>query len=333
MANSNGTYLDDYLECGSGNDSVFGFGGNDTLIGGAGDDTLNSGSDNDTLIGGTGNDVLLGGPGNDLMSGGSGNDYLDGGSGNDSMYGGTGDDTYLIDSTGDVVNESSGNGTDTIISSINYTLGANLEKLILTDCAYNGYGNILNNTIVGNDKDNYLWGNSGNDDLYGNGGNDTLHGGFGNDSLFGGTGDDTLIGASGNDLLIGDVGNDFLFGYAGNDSLFGDSGNDFIQGYQSSSQGELDILTGGTGADTFVLGKNGFVTEIGYIGDGDSGYATITDFNGLEGDKVQLGGLEADIDNGNYTLSGNNLYYNGDLIAAFQGSTDFDIYNPAHVMF
>lgn len=273
--------------------------------------------------------------GPDNLCGTPGPDYLDGGMGDDTMIGGAGDDIYVVESTGDVVIENPGEGIDQISSYISYNLGTspNVEKLNLTESAYYGYGNTLDNIIVGQNNNNYLWGNSGNDELYGNGGNDTLHGGFGNDSLFGGTGNDTLIGADGNDLLIGDVGNDLLFGGTGNDSLFGDSGNDTLQGYQASSQGELDILTGGTGADKFVLGKNvlvkkGYITEIGYINDGDSGYATITDFNGAEGDKVCLGGSIAD-----YELSGNNLYYNGDLIAVFQGSTDFDIDNPNHVMF
>ncbi|NEO65838.1 MAG: calcium-binding protein [Moorea sp. SIO4G2] len=340
MANpGNGDNNNNDLCGGLGDDTIFGFGGNDTLIGGAGNDTLNSGSDNDTLIGGEGNDFLLGGPGNDSMSGGSGNDFLDGGSGNDFLDGGMGDDTYLVDSTGDVVTEDPGNGTDTIISFIDYTLeiNPNVEKLILNESAHYGYGNTLDNTIVGKDNNNVLSGNSGNDSLFGNGGNDILSGGFGNDILFGGSGNDSLFGDPGNDSLIGGSGNDFLFGYSGNDSLIGDSGNDTLQGYKASSQGELDTLTGGTGADIFVLGKNTFGTEIGYIGDdnNNSGYATITDFNGLEGDKVQLGGLEAD-KNDNYELSGNNLYYKGDLtngsldlIAVFQNGAIFDINSDA----
>ncbi|NEO80231.1 calcium-binding protein [Moorena sp. SIO4G3] len=322
--------------CGDSSDnSIFGFDGDDTIKGEAGNDTLYGGTGNDFLDGGSGNDYLFDDLGDDSMYGGAGNDYFDGGSGNDSMYGGTGDDTYVVNSPGDVVTENPNEGIDTIISSIDYTLeiNPNVEKLILTESAHYGYGNTLDNTIVGKDNNNVLSGNSGNDDLYGNGGNDILSGGFGNDSLFGGLGKDLLIGDPGNDLLIGDLGNDSLFGYSGNDSLFGDSGNDTLQGYKASSQGELDILTGGTGADTFVLGKNAFGTEIGYFGDYNSGYAKITDFNGAEGDKVQLGGSEADIDNAIYTLSGNNLLYNGDLIAVFQGSTDFDINNSAHVMF
>ena len=301
-----------------------------------GPDNLCGTSSGDSLNGMDGNDTISGFDGDDILIGGAGDDTLIGDPGNDTLIGGTGDDTYVVDSTGDVVIENPNEGIDdTIISSIDYTLEANpnVERLNLTESAHYGYGNTLDNIIVGQNNNNVLSGNSGNDSLFGNGGNDILSGGFGNDTLFGGLDNDFLFGDPGNDSLIGGSGNDSLFGYSGNDSLLGDSGNDTLQGYKASSQGELDTLTGGTGEDIFVLGKNGFVTEIGYIGDDTLGHATITDFNGAEGDKVQLGGSEADIDNGNYTLSGNNLSYMGDLIAVFQGSTDFDINNPDHVMF
>ena len=45
------------------------------------------------------------------------------------MLGGTGNDTFVVDSAGDVVTESANEGTDTIQSSVSYTLGANVENL------------------------------------------------------------------------------------------------------------------------------------------------------------------------------------------------------------
>jgi hypothetical protein len=48
---------------------------------------------------------------------------------------------------------------DTIKSSISYTLGANLENLILTGTAIiNGMGNELKNTLIGNAAANTLTG-------------------------------------------------------------------------------------------------------------------------------------------------------------------------------
>ena len=82
---------------------------------------------------------------------------LDGGVGADTMAGGLGNDTYVVDNAGDVVTESAGEGTDTVQSSVTYTLGANVENLTLTGSAsINGTGNALANIITGNSGNNTL---------------------------------------------------------------------------------------------------------------------------------------------------------------------------------
>jgi len=94
---------------------------------------------------------LSGTSGNDSLTGTSGNDTLDGGLGADTLVGGAGDDVYVVDNVGDVVTEAASMGTDTVLSSISWTLGANLENLTLTGTAkINGSGNSLNNVIKGN---------------------------------------------------------------------------------------------------------------------------------------------------------------------------------------
>ncbi|WP_416357039.1 S8 family serine peptidase [Aureimonas phyllosphaerae] len=175
--------------------------GNDlgnVLIGGAGDDTIVGSNGHDVLRGDEGNDRLSGGAGNDTLEGGSGLDTLDGGNGADVMRGGAGADKYLVDDINDVVDETFGQAADdgavdTVIATVDYTLGRFVENLTLKDGAVRGAGNELANKIVGNELNNILIGGAGNDTLSGGAGNDQLHGGAGRDVLTGGAGADWFV--------------------------------------------------------------------------------------------------------------------------------------------
>jgi trimeric autotransporter adhesin len=145
------------------------------------------------LTGNSGDNQLSGGLLNDKLIGNAGNDRLDGGAGVDNMVGGLGNDTYVRDVATDVITEALNAGTDTVESSLNYTLGANLENLTLTDTALTGTGNTVSNTLVGNSGNNTLSGLAGNDLLNGSGGDDTLIGGLGADTMIGELGDDLFI--------------------------------------------------------------------------------------------------------------------------------------------
>jgi hypothetical protein len=119
------------------------------------------------------------------------------------MDGGAGDDTCIVDSSFDSVFENSGEGNDTVLSSVTHTLTANVENLQLTgNSAIDGTGNSGNNVITGNSAANVLNGGSGNDVLTGGAGIDTLSGGSGIDAI-----KDTATGLNGDtitDLAIGD---------------------------------------------------------------------------------------------------------------------------------
>ncbi|WP_448875167.1 calcium-binding protein [Desulfobulbus propionicus] len=162
----------------------------------------------DVLIAGGGNDTLLGGNDDDFLSGGAGNDALNGGTGLDTMMGGQGSDVYTVNNSGDVIKETGTIATDidSVVASVSWTLGTNLEHLILTNTtAINGTGNTLANKLTGNAANNTLKALSGNDLLSGNGGTDKLDGGSGNDTLNGGTGNDTLTGGIGKDVFVFDT--------------------------------------------------------------------------------------------------------------------------------
>jgi serralysin len=235
IENATGGSGNDTLTGNSANNTLDGGAGNDTMIGGIGDDIyiVNSSSDvvtegssagTDTVrsssislnlsnyanvenltLTGSSNYNLTGNSSANTLTGNSGNNVIDGGAGNDTMIGGEGDDTYVVNTTGDIVTEASGEGTDTIQSSASFTVAANVENLTLTGgSAINGIGNTAANTITGNGANNILSGGNGNDTLNGGGGNDTLKGGNGNDTLNGGFGNDILIGGLGDDIFVFD---------------------------------------------------------------------------------------------------------------------------------
>ncbi|NJO77779.1 MAG: methyltransferase domain-containing protein [Cyanobacteria bacterium RM1_2_2] len=304
----NGGAGDDSLDGGTGTDTMSGGLGNDTYFVDALADVVNEAADagidtvqtslsyvlGDNLehltltgtdaVNGTGNNldnVIIGNSANNTLTGDSGNDTLDGGLGADTMIGGFGNDTYVVNEAGDVVTESSlFGGTDTVQSSVFFNLSTTsfVENLTLTGAdAIDGYGNSLNNTLIGNAAENYL---------YGDDGNDTIYGGDGNDELSGWDGTDTVYGEAGNDEMRGGEGNDELFGGDGNDELTG------VNPFEANpGVGEIDALTGGSSIDTFVLGSSTKqYYDDGWSGSGKGGfdgYARITDFVVGE-DKIQL---------------------------------------------
>ena len=144
---------------------------------------------------------------NELV-GNAGNNVLDGMGGADLMRGGKGDDTYLVDHTGDIVIELAGEGSDTVRSSLTYTLGSDLEKLELTGSAQrDGTGNALSNVITGN---------AGSNKLHGMDGDDTIEGGMGADQLYGDAGNDLFI------LRKGELSGDVIEDFRGNGTAHGD---------------------------------------------------------------------------------------------------------------
>lgn len=178
-----------------GNDTLTGGPKNDNLYGDEGKDKLYGNRGDDYLYGGTEDDELYGEGDKDVLYGEGGSDILNGGSDRDMMYGGPDNDSYFVDNANDTVTEYFNEGIDVVRSSVTFTLGENVEHLVLDNngSPINGYGNNLDNIIIGNSAANYLSGNYGKDVLAGSDGNDTLVGGNGDDRLIGGTGADTFV--------------------------------------------------------------------------------------------------------------------------------------------
>ncbi|WP_162003423.1 M10 family metallopeptidase C-terminal domain-containing protein [Microvirga tunisiensis] len=113
---------------------------------------------------------------NRAIVGTDGNDVLHGTARVDSMYGALGNDTYYVDQIGDKAYEQAGQGNDTVISSVTYSLvGQVVENLTLTgSAALNATGNTLHNRLTGNAGSNVIDGGRLNDVINGKGGKDVL---------------------------------------------------------------------------------------------------------------------------------------------------------------
>ena len=220
----------------AGNNLLNGEAGADRMVGGAGNDTYFVDNSNDVVFenANEGNDAVfstahyrlsanvetlvlqgnadLQGYGNsdaNTLYGNAGNNLLNGEAGADRMVGGAGNDTYFVDDSGDLVFENANEGTDAVFATVNYTLTANVETLVLQ-----GAGDLSG---TGNALDNKVYGNAGDNALNGGAGADMLNGGAGHDTLTGGTGNDTFV------FGVGQADGDIIVDFDGQGAAAGDS--------------------------------------------------------------------------------------------------------------
>jgi Ca2+-binding RTX toxin-like protein len=253
------------------------------------------------IIGGLGKNSLAGGVGNDTISGADGNDTVDGGKGIDSLAGGKGDDRYVVDNGKDIVDESSGDGSDTVISAVSFDLNANgttvlgdLESLTLVGAGkISGTGNALANVITGNSGANTIDGGSESDTLSGGAGNDSLNGGTGifADKLDGGAGIDIMDGGDGDDTYTVDNAADKVVELALADSGANDAVQASVNCILAANVEHLTLIGNaligfGNELDNTVTGTGKSNRLLGLVGSD-----TIT---GLEGNDTLDGGAGSD---------------------------------------
>jgi Ca2+-binding RTX toxin-like protein len=326
--NGTGNALANLIRGNSGNNVLDGGAGGDTLKGGAGSDTyivdnladvvdeegnlgggdlvkasvkitsVFAGVENYTYTGttawtftGDGSDnKITGGSANDTLIGLGGNDWLDGGLGNDKLKGGIGNDTYVINSTGDVIDEEGNTDLDDVVRS---TITVNLATLA---------GGAIENAILlgalainatGNGADNELTGNAAANILDGRGGADIMNGGNGADTyIVDNIGDQVIettgAAAGGIDLVkagvtyslasLVNVENLTLtgsgdFNATGNglvNILIGNGGANVLDG-----GGGSDTMTGGAGGDTYIVNSAGDIVNETVLNSAGGGVDTV----------------------------------------------------------
>ncbi|MBP7335842.1 calcium-binding protein [Niveispirillum sp.] len=214
----------------------------------------------ETLAGGWGNDTIAGGAGNDSISDTAGNNRLSGDDGNDTLAGGNGNDTLSGDAGDDLL--ISGMGTDQLNG------GDGNDRLIASGASSTLDGGLGSDTLEAAGSNSLLIGGAGDDTLTATGAQSTLRGGDGNDVLSAGAGS----------LILGEAGNDTITG--GGATVDGGAGDDVLQ--VRSGQ-----MTGGAGADRFVLDgvTRPYSGSWQYYGVES---ATITDFDVNGGDVIDL---------------------------------------------
>jgi len=213
---------------------------------------------------GTGNElgnVLIGNGAADTLIGGAGNDALADSGGAATLIGNVGDDAYIVANGGTTVVESSGEGDDTVKTSVSYVLPANVEHLIAT-------GNAAV-TLVGGAQDGVT--------LTANDANDTLVAGRGVATLIGGKGDVTFVVNNANDLVIAQA--------AGNT-------NTVVTGVSYAAPANVRVLKG-SGTASLTLTGNGLGDTIMANDAGNTltgGVGSDTLLGGLGNDTLNDGG-------------------------------------------
>jgi Ca2+-binding RTX toxin-like protein len=264
------------------------------------------------------------------------------------MTGNAGNDVYFVDNAGDLVNELAGDGYDTVFTSVNYTLRANVERGVISGAVgtISLYGNELANELSGDNASNILNGGAGADVMTGYGGDDyyvvdnpgdqiiELAGG-GYDTVFASAsftlGHDlervvafdlkstNAMNFTGNELaneLVGNDGANVIDGGAGADVMSGNGGNDV---YFVDNAGDLVNESAGGGYDTVFTSINYL---LGSSTGGEIERLAVANRAAAQGLSLRGNSLDNEIsgDDGNNIIDGGAGH---DILTGYAGSDSF----------
>jgi Ca2+-binding RTX toxin-like protein len=293
----------DTILAGSGNDTIVRFEGADTIDGGAGIDTLELNSTSDglnvatnsqlvgveivtaagtsdgvtinlglqsegfTITGGSGNDRITGGAGADIINAGGGNDTINNFFGIDTVDGGGGFDTLAL------------TATSTALNSADDAQLVNVERIDASDAAAGVLVSLVNQsegfTIIGSDFADTITGTAAPNIIGARDGDDIINGFTLGDEVDGGNGNDTLMlkvfadAEAVNNAADDDISSVDAISAAGmSGGMILDLG-DQSDGFRITGTASGDVITGSTGADTFLGYTAGDMIE------GGAGFDTI----------------------------------------------------------
>lgn len=323
----------DFLFGGDGNDKIYAAGGDDLIWGGYGNDFIDGGAGNDTvaytdmtgaanvdlaitvaqntgvygfdtlinvenLISGNENDALRGNALANRLSAGNGDDFIDGRAGNDEINGGNGADTLLGGDGNDIITTDGNDGASDVVDG-----GAGVDTLnylFAVSGVTSPAGGVTGVTVNLSLTTAQNTGATGVDTILNV---ENIEGSTADDVLTGSDSANSIFGGAGRDVVDGGAGDDRVNGFTGSDIVVGGAGNDVVDGGMTGTLGEMDMLYGGTGADTFFFETLGS----SWTGSNDQ----VMDFSHLEGDKIDIAGV--------FTNGG---FPNG-MVASFIGDSAF----------
>lgn len=244
-----GTEGADVIVARAGRDKVIAKGGKDRICTGGGPDVVNGGGDSDRVAGGPGGDVIRGGAESDNVHGNSGADDVRGGAdadflrpsdGNDFVHGGAGFDVAEYFDARKGIRAHLGGARVT---------GSGVDRVFSVS------------QVEGTKFDDVIIGGSARESLNGYGGDDRLRGRGGLDTLWGGSGDDSLEGGSGADYAAFYLSRRPVVADLATGRARGDGADDVSSIASLFGSTHADTLIGNSGANHFIGGNPGDVTE------------------------------------------------------------------------